>query len=440
MAEKTKKLVLIGAGSAMFTQGLVADLIHAISSDVVMKRYEWELALVDIDAEALDMVCSLTKRMLDNASSELPILISCSTDRRDVLNGANVVVSTIAVGKRRAWETDVFIPRKYGIYQPVGDTVMPGGISRALRMIPATVDIAMDIKRMCPEAVFINYANPMTATCWAVRKETGVEVVGLCHGVNHIEGFLASHAGVDRSRVSSVSVGVNHLTFMTKFLVDGEDAWPLVSERADRRSEPFSWSLFDRYGAYPCVNDRHVTEFFPERFPSGAYYGKVLGVDAFSFEDTIRLGDAIFEKMGKQARGEITFSDDMIQRNEGEHEQLLDILESLWSGRPSVFSMNLPNTGQVPNLPLGAVIESPVATCGGKFCPLSITDFPDKLAAIISRRLSSVQLTVEAALSGDIGLVVEALLMDGAIHDWRTAEALANELIHAHKQYLPRFE
>jgi alpha-galactosidase len=195
-ALKVKKIVLIGAGSAMFTQGLVADLLYAAAGTGCLSGFEWELCLVDIDEEALDMVRLLAERMIQCYTDDLPVRLSWSTDRKKLLRDADVVVSTIGVGKRRAWEDDVFIPRRYGIYQPVGDTVMPGGISRAMRMIPATIDIARDIAQLCPKAIFVNYANPMTANCWATYKETGVRMVGLCHGVNHIEGYLADQAGV----------------------------------------------------------------------------------------------------------------------------------------------------------------------------------------------------------------------------------------------------
>ena len=168
------KMVLIGAGSAMFTRGLVADMILA------EEMGPWELGLVDIDPEALEVATKLSEHMIKTRGA--PIKVQASTDRRDVLPGADVVVCTIGVGGRRAWEDDVFIPRKYGIYQPVGDSVMPGGISRAQRMIPAMVDIARDVKALCPGAWFFNYGNPMTANCTAVRKATGLNMVGLCHG------------------------------------------------------------------------------------------------------------------------------------------------------------------------------------------------------------------------------------------------------------------
>jgi alpha-galactosidase len=199
-----KRIVLVGAGSAVFTQGLIADLILAPPGP-------WELALVDIDPVALEAAVGLARRMVE--ARDAAITIEATTDRRDVLHAADVVVTTIGVGGRRAWEQDVLIPRKYGIYQPVGDSVMPGGISRAMRMIPALIDIARDVQSLCPSALFFNYSNPMTATCWAVRQATGIDVVGLCHGAFSVEHQLAELIGAPAHAVTSLAVGLNHLTF-----------------------------------------------------------------------------------------------------------------------------------------------------------------------------------------------------------------------------------
>jgi alpha-galactosidase len=445
----TKKIVLIGAGSAMFTQGLVADMIQ--SPDLG----PWELGLVDIDPQALETAEGLSRRMVEARGAE--IAVSAATDRRDVLPGADVVVSTVGVGGRRAWETDVFIPRKYGVYQPVGDSVMPGGISRAMRMIPALVDVARDVKALCPEALFVNYSNPMTANCWAIRKAAGVPVVGLCHGVFDVERQLAGFIGAPPEEVTSLYAGLNHLTFIFDLRWRGRDAWPLVrarlaeelgelpdemgapSESFRAADNPFSWSLFETYGAYPAVNDRHVTEFFPERFPGGQYYGRTLGVDAFSLEGTIAWGDQIYADMRAQALGEKPLDEEVFERAEGEHEQLLAILHSIEYDERRVFSANLPNRGAVSNLPDDAILELPAAATVTGLRPLQILDFPDPLAAIITRKLTATLLTVEAALAGDRRLFVEALLADGAVTDPEVAREMAEELLEAHRQYLPNF-
>lgn len=175
-----EKIALLGAGSAVFTRGLVADIIR--------KRWDAELALVDIDAEALEVAERLVSKMIE--ASGAPLRLAASTERRDLLAGATAVICTIAVGGRRGWEKDVQIPRKYGIFQPVGDTVMPGGSSRALRMLPPMLAIAEDVLELAPDALFFNYSNPMAAICRGVRKATGANAIGLCHGVSGVAGYL----------------------------------------------------------------------------------------------------------------------------------------------------------------------------------------------------------------------------------------------------------
>ncbi len=218
-----RKLTIVGAGSAMFTRGLVADAIRA------SRGRAWEIALVDIEPGILDAMRSLAVRMVE--ARRAAIRISATTDRREALPGSDYVVVTIGVGGRRAWERDVLIPREYGVFQPVGDSVLPGGISRALRMIPALVEIVRDAATLCPGARIFNYANPMTANCLGIVRETGVTVTGLCHGTWHTEAGLAEFAGLPRSEVSSLAVGLNHLTFLYDFRHRGVDAWPLVRER-----------------------------------------------------------------------------------------------------------------------------------------------------------------------------------------------------------------
>lgn len=436
-----RKLVLIGAGSAMFTQGLVADLI--------LTGQPWQLGLVDIDPQALAVAEGLSRRMVQ--AREAAITIEASLARRELLSGADVVVATIGVGGRRAWEADVFIPRQYGIYQPVGDTVMAGGISRALRMIPAMVGIAADVNQLCPHALFVNYANPMTANCWAVRRATGANVIGLCHGVFHVQRELAEFIGAAPEDVTCQGVGLNHFTWIYDLRWRGEDAWPRVRERLAAEvgevsagrwraaDNPFSWSLFSAYGAYPAVNDRHVSEFFPERFPRGAYYGKTLGVDAFSFERTIAHGDAIYEQMAARAAGEAPLDDALFHRAAGEHEQLLDILDSIAGDKRKTYSANLPNRGAVPALPPDAILELTAAATGRGLQPLLVPDFPPTLAAPLTRKIAAVELTVEAALTGSRSLFVEALLADGCVNDPAVAGRLADDLLAVHKEHLPQF-
>lgn len=451
------KVVLIGAGSTVFTQRLVADIIAN------NRKGGWELALVDIDPEVLELVHRLVQKMLDAKGVDVPV--QATTDRRTVLSGANTVVTTIAVGGRRGWELDVHIPRKYGIFQPVGDTIMPGGISRALRMVPQMVEIAKDVARLCPDANFFNYSNPMAMVCRAVRKATGVPVVGLCHGVHYMHGHFARFLEVEEGTINSFGVGLNHLTFFTHLFYKGKNAWPLIRSKLDEQratlweevaakdefpnlvtgraprysDDPFSWSFFEKYGAFPVMMDRHASEFFPERFPSGEYYGKRLGIDAFPIDARIALGDDIHEKMASFAYSSDPLPDDFFEHVPGEHEELLEIVTSLEKDERKVFSVNLPNEGAVPNLPHEAVLELPASATGRGLSQLHSSPLPDVLRAILLKKIATIELAVEAALQGSRTLFVEALLSDGSVMGEKMASDLASDLINAHREHLPQF-
>ena len=455
-----KKLVLIGAGSAVFTKGLIADFI---GSDFGT----WEIGLCDINPEILEAVTRLAKKMVAVKHAEDRIHISSSVDRCDLLPGADFVVTTIAVGGRHAWEQDVIIPRKYGIYQPVGDSIMPGGIARAQRMIPAMVAIAKDVERLCPNAYFFNYSNPMTAIVTAVRKATNVKIIGLCHGVIYGERYLARMLGVDVSRVTTIGVGLNHLTFLYDIRVDGVDVKPRLQEIVNEQRKdaaihghvynffnsqlddteiphfmdnPLSWELFEKYGALPAVVDRHASEFFPERFPHGQFYTRTLGIDAFPIEEVIARGETTYRNMLRQGEEGMEVEEKLFQRAEGEHEQLVEMIKSLLLDERKTFSVNIPNQGAVQGLPNDAVLELPGAATGIGFCPLCVNGFSDELRGIIARRLAPVTPTVTAALTGNKKMWAEAMLLDGAVTDPKVADALVEDFLAEYKDCLPQYQ
>jgi alpha-galactosidase len=451
---KKQKMVLIGAGSAMFTQGIVIDWMnHKLPG-------EWEIALVDINPVILEATEKLVRRYV--LSAEKAPKITATVDRKDVLSGATVVITTIGVGSRRAWEQDVFVPRQFGIYQPVGDSVMAGGVSRALRMIPPMVGITRDVEKLCPEAIFINYSNPLTAIVRALRKSTNMPVFGLCMGTPEAVWYLAGFAGVPLKSVTAKWAGVNHLTWITDFRIDGNDGWPLIRQKlAERRRSgidtdswkhafgrnpkagkldfPFSWELFDEFGAFPAPMDRHVTEYFPERFPVGKYYGSVLGVDAYSFEGTISRGDQIYDDTLSLAQGTGPIDEARRKATGGEHMQTLEILDSFWHDRRRWYSVNLPNQGVVSNLPKDCVVEIPaIATAEGWSAP-PFGEMAAGVAAVTMRRLAAVEATVEAGLTGNRKMFVEALILDGTVGDYATASKLADAMLKAQAQHLPQF-
>lgn len=454
-----ERIVLIGAGSAMFTRGLIADLVG--------RKWDVDLSLVDIDETALKVAENLAKKIIQAAGSK--IRLRASVDRRDVLPGASAVITTIGVGGRRAWEQDVFVPRKYGIYQPTGDSVLPGGTSRALRMIPAMVDIARDVLELAPDALFFNYSNPMPAICRGVRKATGANMTGLCHGVFHVAGFLADVLNVPLDKLIYSAVGMNHLTWFTRVESAGKDLLPklrqiaadkladslaigslgahfleqsktLREEDAPQDETPFSWWLTKMFGAYPSARDRHVTEFFPNMFSrKGSYFGKTLGLDAYSFENTITYGDRGYAEMTQLADSSDPLPKEYLDRIGGEHEQVLDIIESIRTDARRVYSANLPNQGQVPNLPADVIVESPAAATRDGLKPLPQPPLPTAMAGVLAPRWAWVETTVDAALEGSRDKFIQALVLDDAVDSLETAHRLADDLLKAQAAYLPQF-
>ncbi len=440
-----ERIVLIGAGSAVFTAGLIADLIRLGEPA--------DVALVDPNPGALHVALRLAQKMI--AASGAPLTLRAALDRRDVLPGATAVICTVGVGGRRAWEQDVFVPRRYGIYAPVGDTVGPGGSSRALRMIPAMVDIARDVLDLAPDALFFNYGNPMSPVCRAIRKATGAPVVGLCHGVMETARYLARALDADVADLRYTATGINHLTWFTQVAVGEADAMPrlraIAAARAAQPPEafpagdspyespednPFTWRLMHWFGAFPAVLDRHVTEFFPQFFRDGSYWHKRLGVDAFSFEGTIADGDETFAEMSAVALSEDPLPTEYLAQFGGEHEQVMDILRAVRTDSGLVVSANLPNAGQAPSLAHDVIVEGPARIDRHGVSALPQPALPAGLTGTLATRYQWVEVIVEAALERSRDKFVQALVLDGAVSSIDQAAALADDLLAAQARYL----
>lgn len=430
--------MLIGAGSTVFTTGLVSRMMG--------DGNEWDIGFVDIDREALDVSYQLAEKMLQ--ARPAPITLKKSTERKELLPGADIVVTTIAVGGRAAWLADVTVPRKYGVFQAVGDTIMPGGLSRALRMIPPMVDIAEDVSELCPDAVFVNYSNPMSAIVRALRKQTKSNVIGLCGGTAGVARYLARFLGVDPGRCESLAVGINHLTWLVRYRIDGADAYPAIREKneeikrqgklaGDDPDNQLSWELFEAFDCFSVTRDRHTSEFFPQFHRDGKHYGKTLGVDRFSIEGRIQEGDKDFERMKRIACGKEAMPQKLLLGDEGDFQVLIPLLNAFERDEPQIFHVNVPNTGQVTNLSREFVLDCPVniSTKGPE--PVQLGELPTGIRATVEKSLLSVELAVEAALERDRKKFVQALALDGSVSSMSQANALADELIEAHRQYLP---
>jgi alpha-galactosidase len=312
---------------------------------------------------------------------------------------------------------------------------------------------------LCPQALLVNYANPMTAITRAIHKATDANVIGLCHGVNHTQGYLARLAELPQAETSISVIGVNHCTWITEFRHQGCDAWPAIDRRlesAEVRSvlaeppsgadspfsekSPFSWELYDIYKAFPAPLDRHVTEFYPSLCRENAYYGRTLGIDAFSLEGTIAEGDRTFAHMSAIARAEEPLNEDVFDHVPGEHEQLVTILACLSGRGRGVFSTNLPNQGRVPGVPREAIVEGMTLIDENGFRPLAVEQVSLPLRDQMVRRATVTELTVDAALAGELELMVQAIQVEGSLSKPSEARALAWDLILAQAAYLPQFK
>jgi alpha-galactosidase len=430
-----KKIVIIGAGSVMFIQGLVMDLIKKKPGGL-----KWKLAIVDINGEVLDDIYGLVMKMIQGKQSDIEL--ERSTDRCDVLPGADYVVVTVGVGGRRAAEQDVFIPRKYGIYQPGNDTAMAGGISYAMRMVPVMLDITRDVQRLCPQASFFNYSDPMTIICRAIKKKLDYDAPGLCIGTAEMEWYIADLMGWEWSRVTTLAAGVNHCTFIYEFRLDGKDAWPLIREKVLASDlfeikEPFSWEFFLRYGAFPACGDPHISVYFADQFPHGAYYGKTMGLDVFSFENRIVRDDKALENFRRLARSPEPLAEEFYTNFRGEAEQVIDIIDSMERDSRKMYYMNVQNNSAIPNLPPWAIVEMPTIAAAAGPLPVHLGNFPDIFAAYTARFLSVIEIAVDAAVSGSRLLMEEAILAGGYISDRAAVHKMVEELLQAQKKYLP---
>lgn len=445
-AMSRNSIVLIGAGSTVFTPGLLTDLALSRVFD------GWTVHLVDINPEAAETMARLGRRIAREHGSTLEVI--GHTDRRDALPGARFVTTTIAVGAAAGWRHDVEVPARYGIAQTVGDSVGPGGVLRALRHVPELVAIARDVAELCPDAWLVNYSNPLTANVRAITSQTPVRTVGLCHGTMHTRAALAADLGLPAAEVHAVFAGLNHLCWLLDFRHRDQDLYPrlreLVAERAggadapSTRREgvhlPVSADLLRTFGRYPAPGDRHVAEFFGwylRESPGGdgALPWGLQGGQDMTME-YIGEKDDLWKRLHAQADGRVAL--DTTSNQEGE--RLVAIAESIVSGRDSVeLAANLPNAGKIPNLPTTAVVEVPAVVGAAGVTGLAVGPLPAAIAAVLTARAEQQELTVRAALTGDRTLAVQALALDPLVPSPSIAVAILDDAVLAHRPLLDRF-
>ncbi|PZF66140.1 hypothetical protein DEI81_00420 [Curtobacterium sp. MCBD17_013] len=426
--------VLIGAGSTVFTPGLLTDLARAAGFDDITVR------LVDVAPEAAETMAAVGRRIAAQYGSHMRV--EAVHDRREALRGAQFVTTTIAVGSAAGWRRDLEVPERFGIRQTVGDSVGPGGVLRALRHVPEIVAIGRDIADVAPDAILFNYSNPLTANVRAVTRETGIRAVGLCHGTMHTKSALARALEVPEQEITATFGGLNHLSWLMDIRTADQDLYPrlreLVEARAGGADAPSDWSegphapvsadLMRTFGLYPAPGDRHVAEFFADHLgPAGAGelpWGLQAGLDAT--REYIGEKSRLWDELRELADGDRPVPPPSDQ----EAERLVAMATAIRTGRTHVeLAVNLPNHGLIGNLPETAVVEVPAAVGADGVRGVSVGDLPAGIAAVLTARALQQELVVDAALRGDRTLAIQALVLDPLVPDRATATAILDAAV-----------
>jgi alpha-galactosidase len=424
----TPRIVLIGAGSSVFGYNSVLDAIN------LETLHGCNLVLHDINAGRLEKMGALASRMVEETDSGVEL--EWTEDREEALMGADFVVLSIAVDRMNRWRQDWEIPFKHGIKQVIGENGGPGGLFHTLRNVPPVLAICSDMDDLCPDALLINYTNPVPRLCLAITRYTDINVVGLCHEVEHQMQRLAPMMGVPLSLLDAVSAGLNHFSwFMQLRLSNGEDAYPLLDEGLNKMEstfQPLCRAMYDKFGLYPSTDDNHLGEYLA--YAWHVCPKKDRGLNWIKYCE--RQGEESWERINRLIECEEPLN--VTGRISGE--RAMHIIAGIVSNRRSLeLQVNLPNEGQVGNLLDDAIVETPALVDGGGVHPIHVGDLPDGLAALCNIQILVQSLAVEAAVHGERWLALQALLADPVVQDSEAAERAFDELMDVHADLLPQF-
>jgi alpha-galactosidase len=427
------KIVIIGAGS-WFCQRLIVDIMS------YPELRESAFALVDINSEHLELATMYARRVVELHGTGASIV--SDTDRRAVLEGADFVIVSIAVGgpaySGPAYHAEKMIPKKYGVDQSVADTLGPGGIFRSLRCAPELVAIAKDMEVLCPDALMINYTNPMATLCWAIDKATSIKTVGLCHSVQGTSKQLADYIGAPYEEIAYWVAGINHMAWFLEFKRNGVDAYPQLREALENpeiyAKDKVRWEIFRHFDCFVTESSTHMSEYVPY-FRKRPDLMEPLGL---SFREPnpdpsqTRWSKADSPLM-RQAMGEEPID------LKGSHEYASHIIHSSLTGEPFRMNGNVPNRGLITNLPDGCCVEVPCLVDNTEVHPCVVGDLPGQLAGLNRSNIAVQQMTVEAVLEGSKRKAFHALALDpltSAVCGLGEIQSMFDELIEAEGEIL----
>ena len=439
------KITIIGAGSVGFTKKLCSDILK------VPEFEDIEIALTDINAHNLDMIAQIIRRIV--SVNKLKTRVTATIDRRAALEGARYVMNCVRIGGLEAFADDIRIPLKYGVDQCVGDTICAGGLMYAQRGIMAMMAFCKDIREVCePDALLLNYANPMAMMTWAVVEHGGVRTVGLCHGVQNGHRQIARALGVPMEEVNIICSGINHQTWYLDIrhngrkvgkeeLVAAFEAHPAFSGQEKVRID-----VLKRFGYYSTESNGHLSEYLPwyRKRPEQILdwismddwiHGETGGYLRYSTENR-NWFEEDFPKFLDEAGGSLADYD-----RTDEHAS--HILEALETGRTYRGHFNVRNGGVIRNLPPDCIIESPGFVDRFGINMVEGITLPDACAATCSASVNVQRMGMRAAMTGDLDLLKQAVLHDplvGAICTPEEVWQMVDEMLVAQAAWLPQYE
>lgn len=437
-----RKIVFIGAGSLVFTRNLVRDIMTFPAFD------DCEIALVDIDEKRLGYAKQAAETVISAGGHNA--VVTAYTDRREALPGADGVLITVLQGGVDVWRYDIEIPKKYGVDICVGDTRGPSGIFRFLRTAPLMLEIIRDIEKLCPDAVVLNYTNPMAMLCSYLQAQTDVSVTGLCHSVQGTAAMLARWMGIAPEELEYTCVGINHQAFYLDLTHDGQDMYPALFEAIKRpevaNEEQVRNEMFRHLKFYPTESSGHNSEYNPwfrkrpDLIEKYCTHGTGWNPGAYAFilneyldrEDTWE--NEYKEWLETKARTDL---------DRGE-EYASYIFNAIFGDHtPAPFNANLRNLGYVTNIDEGACVEVPVTADKDGIHVNGVYTLPPQISALVGHSAKLEEMAVQAAITGDPDLVFQAVLQDpltASVCSMQEIHDMVQEMFDKNAEYLGYFK
>ena len=431
------KIAMIGAGSIVFCKTLMMDILATPA------LRDSEFRLMSRTMPKLERMKKFADRVIkDNG---LDATVSITLDRREALEDADYVIVMLQIGGVDAFEVDYQIPLKYGVDQCIGDTLGPGGVFRTLRTVPVMLDIAKDVKELCPDAHVLNYVNPMATVCWALGTAPGLSFIGLCHGVQTTLDLICGYVGVDKREIDFVCAGINHMAWFLELKHNGKDLYPLFKKNCEKPeyyiNEKVRIETMRHFGYFMTESTGHLSEYLPWFRKNQKALDLYCDEPAFGGETGAyyRWCRLIADEMDKVDMLE----DEPTDLSHRSVEFCSYIREAIETGAPFKLQGNVRNDGYITNLPNGCCVEVPVFVDKVGLHPTVVGDLPVQLAALNQSNVTVQGLAVEAAVKGDPELAVAACAMDpltSAVCTLNEARDMAAEMLEAERAWLPQFE